>query len=88
MTKLRNLVAATALAAGVAVAGAVEAAPPNAGNIAPPVASEGDVATPVHDWQRRCWPARRWVWTHWGWRYRAVGHRCAPRHHYRPYYHY
>jgi hypothetical protein len=22
------------------------------------------------------------VWTHWGWRYRYVGHRCAPRHRY------
>jgi len=27
---------------------------------------------------------RRWVWTHWGWQYRYVGHRCAPRY----YYHY
>ncbi|HEY7609770.1 MAG TPA: hypothetical protein VIF14_11110 [Alphaproteobacteria bacterium] len=81
MTRLRILVVAAALAAGPA--GAAGAAPAGVGNIAPPVASEGEAATPVHHWHRHCWPVRRWVWTHWGWRYRTVGHRCAPPYRYR-----
>jgi hypothetical protein len=83
MTSLRILVVVAALAAGTA--GAAGAAPANVGKIAPPAIGEGEAATPVH-WHRHCWPVRRWVWTHWGWRYRYVGHRCAPRYPYR-YYH-
>ena len=90
MTHLRSIAVAMFLAAGMA--GTAEAAPANLGPAAPPVTAERDGAvTPVYHWRRRCWPVRRWVWTHWGWRYRYVGTRCAPRYrHYRyyPRYHY
>ena len=89
MTVLRCVAAALLLAAGTA--GTAAAAPVNLGNVAPPVAADGEAATPVHHWRRRCWPVHRRVWTHWGWRYRYVGHRCAPRYryHYRhPHYRY
>jgi hypothetical protein len=89
MTRLRTLAVAAALAAGLAAPGAAEAAAPNAGNVTPPAATEGEAATPVYHGRRRCWPVHRWVWTHWGWRYRYVGHRCARphRYHYHPRYH-
>ena len=82
MTRLRSAAAAMIVAAAVAgAANTAEAAPANLGLAPPPAAGESDVA-PVRHWQRRCWPVHRWVWTHWGWRYRYVGHRCAPRHRY------
>ena len=84
MTWLRNLALAAALAIGAS--GTAAAAPANLGAVTPPVAAEGVAATEVRHWHRRCWPVHRWVWTHWGWRYRYVGHRCAPR--YRYYYRY
>jgi hypothetical protein len=80
MTRLRSLAIAALVAAGAA--GTAAAAPANLGNTTPPVATEGEAATPVYHWHRRCWPVHRWVWTHWGWRYRYVGHRCARPHHY------
>ena len=87
MTSLRNLAIAAIVAVGAA--GAAEAAPANLGNVTPPLASEGEAVTPVYHRHRRCWPVHRWVWTHWGWRYRYVGHRCAPRYgYYYPYYRY
>jgi len=85
MTKLRSIAVAAVLAAGMA--GTAEAAPANLGPFAPQVAAESEsAATPAYHRHRRCWPVRRWVWTHWGWRYRYVGRRCAPRYrHYRYY---
>jgi hypothetical protein len=84
MTGLRIVaVAAFAAFGGVGVA---QAAPTNLGNVTPPAASETEAVSPVYHGHRRCWPVRRWVWTHWGWRYRYVGTRCAPP--YRYHYHY
>jgi len=78
MTNLRYLAVAAALAAGVMAIGVAEAAPLRATAVALPSAEDGEAATPVHHWHHRnCWPVRRWVWTHWGWRYRIVGTRCA-----------
>lgn len=81
MTKLRNLLLASALAAAAALgaAGTATAAPANAGNFALPPATDGEAATPAHHWRHHCRPIYRWVWTHWGWRYRYVGTRCHPR---------
>ena len=87
MTRSRNLAVAAVVAAGLATAGAAQAAPANLGNVMPPIVSESEAATPAYHWRQRCWPVYRWVWTHWGWRYRYVGHRCAPRYPYR-YYHF
>ena len=78
MTNLRNLLVATAVLAATSLAGAAQAAPAGIGNATPPAIEQGTEATPVYHW-RRCWPVYRWVWTHWGWRYRYVGTRCAPR---------
>lgn len=89
MTNLRSIAVAVLLAAGAA--GTAAAAPANLGPVAPPVTAESESAiTPVYHRHRRCWPVHRWVWTHWGWRYRYVGHRCAPRYRYYhyPYYRY
>ena len=87
MTRLR--IVAVAAFAAIAGMGAAEAAPANLGNVTPPVAAENEAATPVYHRHRQCWPVRRWVWTHWGWRYRYVGHRCAPRYNYNyPHYRY
>lgn len=78
MTNLRSIAVAAILAAGAT--GTAGAAPANLGRAAPPLAAESEGAvTPVYHSHRRCWPVRRWVWTHRGWRYRYVGHRCAPR---------
>ena len=77
MTRFRNFAVAAAFAAGL-TAGAAEAAPLNAGSLALPAAEAGEFATSVHHWRHRhCWPVQRWVWTHWGWRYRTLGTRCA-----------
>lgn len=84
MTKLRKFIAATAIAAGLGLAGAAQAAPGGIGNVAPPAATPGEGAVPAYHWRRHCWPVYRWVWTHWGWRYRYVGTRCRP--HWRHYY--
>ena len=84
MTALRLMAAAALIAAGAA--GKAEAAPAALGHAVSPAAAESEAATPVHYRHRRCWPVRRWVWTHWGWRYRHVGYRCAPP--YRYYYPY
>ena len=78
MTRSRYLAVAAVLAAGLATAGAAEAAPAHLGNVTPPTV-ESESAPPVYHWRRRCWPIYRWVWTHWGYRYRYVGTRCAPR---------
>jgi len=87
MNTIRHITAASIVAAiaSLGAAGAAQALPAGAANIAPPTAAESDPsATPVYHWHRRCWPIHRWVWTHWGWRYRYVGTRCAHPH-YRPY---
>lgn len=89
MNHLRKFAAAAALAtvAALGAGGAAKALPAGATNIAPPAGAESsEAATPVYHRQRRCWPVHRWVWTHWGWRYRYVGTRCAPAYHYGPYY--
>ncbi len=83
MTRLRNLAVAAFFAAGTG--GAAAAAPANLGIVAPPGASEGEAATSAYHRHRQCWPVRRWVWTHWGWRYRYIGHRCAHPYRYHQY---
>lgn len=88
MMGLRLLAGAALVAAGAGTASVAAAAPGNPGIVAPPASAESAV-TPVHHWHPRCWPVHRWVWTHWGWRYRYVGHRCAPayrRHYGHPHY--
>lgn len=88
MTRFGSIAAALIVAGAAAAANTAAAAPANLGHAAPPSAAEGE-ATQVHYRHRRCWPVHRWVWTHWGWRYRYVGHRCAPRYrHYHGYPHY
>jgi hypothetical protein len=80
MTRPCYLAVAAVVAAGLATAGAAAAAPAHLANVAPPTV-ESESAAPVYHWRQRCWPEYRWVWTHWGWRYRYVGTRCAPRYH-------
>ena len=85
MNMLRNLAVASAVAValGLGATGTATAAPAGIANIMPPAAAPSEAANLVRHghWQRRCWPVYRWVWTHWGWRYRYVGTRCAPRRH-------
>lgn len=85
MNTIRHIAAAAIVAAAsLGAAGAAQALPAVATNVAPPGVDSESATTPVYHWHRRCWPVHRWVWTHWGWRYRYVGTRCArPR--YRPY---
>jgi len=71
MINLKSLIAAAALATGLA--GAAQATPALNADLGNQTASTGSAVTPVY---YGCVPVYRWVYTYYGWQQVYAGQRC------------
>ena len=74
MSALKSLIAAAALATGLA--GAASAAPALNAGVGTDTATSESAATPVYHFGYSCYPVYRWVYTFYGWQQVYAGQRC------------